>query len=79
MSLLRQSIRQRVAVRSRGSVLVQLLAELVSGRSSASYSRQRRCGVELADGGAESQAVQMLLAAWISWAVEWQVHCGQRG
>jgi len=46
-------------------VLARLLAELISGgsRNCAVYSRQRRCGVELADGGAAFQAGWMLLAA----------------
>lgn len=45
-----------------------MLAELVSGRSHnhAVYGRQRWCGVELADGGAEFQAGWMLLSA-LSW------------
>ena len=62
-------------------MLVQLLAEPVSvgSHDCAGYGRQRRHGVELAIGGTESQAGQMLLVAWLSWAVEWPVHSGQCG
>jgi hypothetical protein len=59
----------------------QLCAGPVSSRSSdrASYGEQRRRGVELANGSTESQAGQMLLAAWLGWAVERLVHSGQHG
>ena len=45
---------------------MHLLAVSVSGRSRdrSGYGRQRQFGVELADGGAESQEGQMLLAAF---------------
>lgn len=58
------------AVNGNGSVLVRLRAEPVSGKYcySVGYGRQRRRralrGMEVAEGGAQSQAGRMLLAAF---------------